>query len=39
VLPRLQKLLFKCFSSEHGVAEALQHVGLLTGPLHDVLHR
>jgi hypothetical protein len=39
VLPRLQELIFKRFSPEHRVTEALQHVGLLAGPLHDVLHR
>jgi hypothetical protein len=39
VLPRLQELIFQRFSPEHHVAEALQHVGLLAGPLHDVLHR
>jgi hypothetical protein len=25
VLPRLQELIFQCFSPEHRVAEALQH--------------
>jgi hypothetical protein len=39
VLPRLQELIFQRFSPEHRVAEALQHVGLFAGPLHDVLHR
>jgi hypothetical protein len=39
VLPGLQELIFQCFSPEHRVAEALQHVRLLAGPLHDVLHR
>jgi hypothetical protein len=36
VLPRLQKLIFKRFSPEHRVTEALQHVGLLAGPLCDI---
>jgi hypothetical protein len=39
VLPRLHKLIFQCLSPEHRVTKALQHVGLLAGPLHDVLHR
>jgi hypothetical protein len=39
VLPRLQKLILQCFSPEHRVTKALQHVGLLAGPLHNVLHR
>jgi hypothetical protein len=39
VLPRLQELILQRFSSEHRVAEALQHARLLAGPFHDVLHR
>jgi hypothetical protein len=39
VLPRLQKLLFQCFSPEHRVTKALQHVGLIAGPRRNVLHR
>jgi hypothetical protein len=39
VLLRLQELIFQHFSREHRVAEALQHVRVLAGPLHDILHR
>jgi hypothetical protein len=38
MLPRLQKLLLQCFSPENRVTIALQHVGLLAGPLRNVLH-
>jgi hypothetical protein len=39
LLPGLHEFLFQCFRPEHCVAEALKHVGLLPGPLRDVLHR
>jgi hypothetical protein len=39
VLPIFQKLLFQCLSPEHRVTKALQHVGLLAGPLLNVLRR
>jgi hypothetical protein len=37
VLPRLHKLLFQRLSPEHRVTIALQHVGLVAGPLRNVL--
>jgi hypothetical protein len=39
VLPRLHELLLQCFGPEHRVAVSLKHLGLLVGPLRDVLHR
>jgi hypothetical protein len=39
VLPRLHKLLFQRLSLEHRVTIALQHIGLVTGPLRNVLHK
>jgi hypothetical protein len=32
-------LVLQRLRPKHRVAEALKNVGLLTGPLHDVLHR
>jgi hypothetical protein len=37
VLLGLHELLFQSFRPEYCVTEALKHVGLLTGPLRDVL--
>jgi hypothetical protein len=39
LLPGLHEFLFQSIRSEHGVAESLKHIGLLLGPLSDVLHR
>jgi hypothetical protein len=33
----LHEFLFQSLRPKHGVAEALKHVGLLPGPLRDVL--
>jgi hypothetical protein len=38
VLPGLHKLPLQGFFSEYRVAVSLKHVGLLAGPLRDVLH-
>jgi hypothetical protein len=32
-------LVLQRLRPKHRVAEALKHIGLLAGPLHDVLHR
>jgi hypothetical protein len=39
LLPGLHEFLFQSLRPEHGVAEALKHIGLLLGPLSDVLRR
>jgi hypothetical protein len=39
VFPGLHELLFQGFLPEYCVAEPLKHLGLLVGPLRDVLHR
>jgi hypothetical protein len=39
VLPGLHELLFQGFRLEYCVAKPLKHVGLLLGPLRDVLQR
>jgi hypothetical protein len=38
MLPGLHKLLLQGFCSEYCITVSLKHVGLLAGPLHDVLH-
>jgi hypothetical protein len=38
VLPGRHKLLLQGFCSEYCIAVSLKHVGLLAGPLRDVLH-
>jgi hypothetical protein len=32
-------LVLQRLRPKHRIAEALKHVGLLVGPLHDVVHR
>jgi hypothetical protein len=37
VLPDLCEFFLQCLGPEHHVAESLEHLGLLSGPLHDIL--
>jgi hypothetical protein len=39
VLPGLGEFFLQNLSPEHRVAEPLEHIGLLSGPLHDILEK
>jgi hypothetical protein len=39
VLPGLGEFFLQCLGPEHRVAEPLDHLGLLSGPLHDILQK
>jgi hypothetical protein len=39
VLPGLGEFFLQCLGPEHHVAEPLEHAGLLSGPLHDILQK
>jgi hypothetical protein len=39
VLPGLGEFFLQCLGPEHRVAEPLEHLGLLSGPLHDILQK
>jgi hypothetical protein len=39
VLPGLGEFFLQCLGSEHRVAKPLEHLGLLSGPLHDILQK
>jgi hypothetical protein len=39
VLPGLGEFFLQSLSPEHRVAEPLEHLGLLSGPLHDILQK
>jgi hypothetical protein len=39
VFPGLREFFLQNLSPEHCVAEPLEHLGLLSGPLHDILQK
>jgi hypothetical protein len=39
VLPGLRKFLLQCLCPEHHVTEPLEHVGFLSGSLHNILQK
>jgi hypothetical protein len=39
VLPGLGEFFLQCLSPKHRVAEPLEHLGLLSGPFHDILQK
>jgi hypothetical protein len=39
VLPGLGEFFLQNLGPEHRVAEPLEHLGLLSGPLHDILQK
>jgi hypothetical protein len=39
VLPGFDEFFLQCLSPEHRVAEPLEHLGNLSGPLHDILQK
>jgi hypothetical protein len=39
VLPGLGEFFLQCLFLEHRVVEPLEHVGLLSGSLHDILQK